>query len=55
MSINSIARRADLSQTAVYALLRGDGNPTLGTLAALAFVLEIDVAALLAPIPDEGT
>ncbi len=52
-SINSIAREADLSQTVVYALLRGDGNPTLGTLTALANVLGVDVAQLLAPIPDE--
>ena len=53
LSINAVIRRADLSQTSVYAALRGDSNPTLSTLSALAAVLDVDVYQLLAPVPDE--
>lgn len=53
LSINAVIRRADLSQTSVYAALRGESNPTLSTLSALAAVLGVEVSQLLAPIPDE--
>lgn len=55
LSINGLIRKADLSTTAVYGLLRCDANPTLATLATLASVLGVEIVQLLQPTPEEAS
>ena len=51
VSVLELARRSGVARNTITALERGDGNPTLDTLYALADALGVPLAALLEPAP----
>lgn len=53
-SLTEFAEELDISKNALYSYLRGDGNPSIGTLEGIAKKLEIEPAALLLGVLDQG-
>jgi transcriptional regulator with XRE-family HTH domain len=51
LSVLELARRSGVARNTITALERGDGNPTVDTLYALADALGVPLSALLAPPP----
>jgi transcriptional regulator with XRE-family HTH domain len=51
MSVLELARRSGVARNTITALERGDGNPTVDTLYALADALGVPLSALLSPPP----
>src|SRR3954452_13219291 len=51
MSVLELVRRSGVARDTITALERGDGNPTVATVSALADALGVPLAALLSPPP----